>query len=167
MIRVQTRRSFIVGLSAATALLSKNLSVPIISTATAATKIFRRRDVNELRQDDTIIKAYRKAVAEMVRLDNEEPGNPLGWSKQANIHRNFCPHGNWFFLPWHRAYLHYFEDICRKLSGIEEFALPYWDWTRNPQIPAAFWGEGNPLNHRAALPLRIPPLATNLLGLMS
>ena len=31
-------------------------------------------------------------------------------------------------------------------SGAAEFALPYWDWTRNPQIPAAFWGEDNPLD---------------------
>ena len=27
------------------------------------------------------------------------------------------------------------------------FALPFWDWTRNPSLPEWFFGEGNPLNN--------------------
>lgn len=73
------------------------------------------------------------------------------WQAQANIHQNACPHGNWFFLPWHRAYLHRFEQICAELSGDPNFALPYWDWTGSPRIPAAFWN--GPLAH----PRRIGP----------
>jgi tyrosinase len=112
-----------------------------------------RRDVNQLAPNDPILEAYRRAVTEMRRLTTEEPNNPLGWTKQATIHNQFCPHANWFFLPWHRAYLAYLEDVCRKLSGDDSFALPYWDWTRNPQIPAPFWGTGNSLNHpRTATP---------------
>lgn len=33
------------------------------------------------------------------------------------------------FLVWHRFYIYHFEKIVRKLSGYEEFALPYWGYT--------------------------------------
>jgi tyrosinase len=33
------------------------------------------------------------------------------------------------FLPWHRAYLFYFERIVRKVLSDDDFALPYWDFT--------------------------------------
>ena len=73
------------------------------------------------------------------------------WETWAKIHNEFCPHNNWFFLPWHRWFLFYFEENCReilrqnKLS--DDFSLPYWNWPdNNGAIPDAFWGEGNPLN---------------------
>ena len=84
-----------------------------------------------------------------MRAARYKPAKQSSWLDKAgrDPQLSFCPHNNWFFLPWHRAYLAYFEDICRMLSGNEDFALPYWNWTRNPQIPAAFWGDGNPLEH--------------------
>ena len=85
---------------------------------------------------------YKKAVAVMKLRQNEDP---TSWEFQANIHYNWCPHGNWFFLPWHRAYLLHFEQICRAACGDPTFNLPYWDWTKNPKLPVAFWGEGNTL----------------------
>lgn len=101
-----------------------------------------RPEINSLAPNHPIIEAYKKAVAAMKAL----PATHLhSWQYQANIHVNFCPHGNWFFLPWHRAYLNYFEQIVRKLSGYSKFVLPYWDWTKNPQVPAVFWGANNPL----------------------
>lgn len=33
------------------------------------------------------------------------------------------------FLTWHRMYIWYYEKIVRKLSGKEDFALPYWEYT--------------------------------------
>ncbi|GHE34133.1 tyrosinase family protein [Vulcaniibacterium thermophilum] len=33
------------------------------------------------------------------------------------------------FLPWHRAFLYYFERIVRQVTGVPDFALPYWDYT--------------------------------------
>jgi tyrosinase len=43
-----------------------------------------------------------------------------------------CAHGNWFFLPWHRAYLVEFEAVVRAhieaLGGPHQtWALPYWN----------------------------------------
>jgi len=72
--------------------------------------------------------------------------DPTSWHYQATIHNNFCPHSNWFFLPWHRAYLLKFEEICRKACNDDNFNLPYWDWSTHPTIPAAFWGQGNVLH---------------------
>ncbi|QSJ15203.1 tyrosinase family protein [Nostoc sp. UHCC 0702] len=33
------------------------------------------------------------------------------------------------FLPWHRLYIGYLEKIVRKLSGDQNFAIPYWEYT--------------------------------------
>lgn len=79
-----------------------------------------------------MLKSYAKAVSAMLALPPEDPRN---WYRQAIVHTLDCPHGNWWFLPWHRAYLGWFEQICRELSGDPQFALPYWDWTAEPSLP--------------------------------
>jgi len=87
------------------------------------------------------------------------------WQNQALIHQNFCPHGNWLFLPWHRAYLYYFEEICRELVHDDSFALPYWNWTLNRSVPAPFWDDpaNNPLFHegRVATPTSLTGAPTD------
>ena len=90
----------------------------------------------------TDMATYANAVSAMKALP---AGDPRNWLAQANIHQNFCPHGNWYFLPWHRAYLFYFEQICRELTGVKDFALPYWNWQADRSIPTAFWSGS--LNH--------------------
>lgn len=104
-----------------------------------------RRDIASLSgPNDPVLQTYRAAVSAMKALDSDST-NPHGWTRQARIHLDHCPHGNWLFLPWHRAYLWYFEEICRQLTGEEGFALPYWNWTANPTIPAAFFDQSSPL----------------------
>ncbi|HEX4851760.1 MAG TPA: tyrosinase family protein, partial [Puia sp.] len=59
---------------------------------------------------------------------------------------NLCQHGQWFFLPWHRAYLGFFEEICQTLTGEKKFGLPYWNWAIDRSIPSPFWSpDPNPL----------------------
>ncbi|MCB1387277.1 MAG: tyrosinase family protein [Nitratireductor sp.] len=147
-----TRRTVLGALAATTALSTVRLAsaqypgLPVSHT---------RRDVNTLAADDPIITTYRNAVAEMQARPD---GDPLSWEHQASIHNNFCPHGNWFFLPWHRCYLAQFEDVIRQVANDPEWTLPYWDWTRNPQIPAPFWGADNALSHpRSAGPATSMP----------
>ena len=41
--------------------------------------------------------AYSAAVQAMKNLPQSDPRN---WERQAEIHLNGCPHGNWYFLPW-------------------------------------------------------------------
>jgi tyrosinase len=105
--------------------------------ASAAT--VQRPNVSSLAPNHPILVSYRTAINAMKQLPANDPRN---WTKQAQIHNGNnvvrCPHGNWYFLPWHRAYLLAFEKICRQLSNNPNFALPYWDWTANPQLPAAF-----------------------------
>lgn len=109
-----------------------------------------RRDINSLASSDPILEAWRDAINQMQGLPSS---NNRSWAAQAEIHGtvaggfNLCTHGNWLFLPWHRAYLFYFEKICQKLSGDDSFGLPYWNWTANPQVPEVFWTPGDPLFH--------------------
>jgi tyrosinase len=106
-----------------------------------------RRSVRGMTARDSDLAAMSRAVARMKALPQSDPRN---WIRFADIHRNFCPHGNWYFLPWHRAYIASFEDICRELSGKRDFALPYWNWTADRQFPTAFAAgdrSSNPLLH--------------------
>lgn len=100
-----------------------------------------RADVSTLDPNGPVVQALRQGVAAMRQ---RAAGDPTSWEAQANIHLNFCPHNNWFFLPWHRGYLYYFEQVCRDASGDPDFNLPYWNWTAHPQVPAIFWQD--PLN---------------------
>jgi tyrosinase len=34
-----------------------------------------------------------------------------------------------YFLPWHRLYVIYLEQIVRSITGRQDFTLPYWDYT--------------------------------------
>lgn len=68
-------------------------------------------------------------------LKTTKHGDQTYWQLQANIHHEHCPHGNWFFLPWHRAYIYHFEEICREVAStkVERLAgVPqdcYDNWT--------------------------------------
>jgi tyrosinase len=100
---------------------------------------------------------YRQLVQQM-RPTIQTWSDPQGLGYQAQVHDSFlppgdwpqhngvpviwheCAHGNWFFLPWHRAYLLEFEKVARahivRLGGPADWALPYWnssDYVRNPQ----------------------------------
>ena len=93
-----------------------------------------------------MLKSYAKAVNAMLALPPEDPRN---WYRQAIVHTLDCPHGNWWFLPWHRGYLGWFEQICRELSGDPQFALPYWDWTAEPSLPDGMFDGVLDPNHAA------------------
>lgn len=56
-----------------------------------------------------------------------------------------CQHRSWFFMPWHRMYLHHFERIVMAevaaLGGPTDWALPYWNWDARDgdgRLPEAF-----------------------------
>lgn len=83
-----------------------------------------------------MLASYKKAITAMLKLP---PTDPRNWYRNAFIHTLDCPHGNWWFLPWHRGYIGWFEQTCRKLSGDPKFAFPFWDWTMEPKVPKSFW----------------------------
>ena len=128
-----------------------------------------RKDVWKLAEWDDTLLWYSRAVREMW---NRPIANSSSWRYQAAIHEYFrasdplaqpadqlpstaerrrfwnqCQHNSWFFLPWHRWYLLYFEAIVAatvvRLGGPAGWSLPYWNYsdTDNPnalRIPPAF-----------------------------
>jgi hypothetical protein len=120
--------------------------------ATPTAQLLVRKDIFELNQGnawDPVTTAYANAVGEMRR---RSPDDPTSWSYQSAIHGsyqrppkddwNMCQHATWFFLPWHRMYIYGFEAIVRQIvikqGGPSDWALPFWDWTKNPGLPRAF-----------------------------
>ncbi len=114
-----------------------------------------RRDILSLDVWDPTVLWYARAIADMQkRLITD----PTSWAYQAAIHGhepetekskywNQCQHGTSFFLPWHRGYLAWFEQIVRvtveKLKGPGAWALPYWNYSSQTEpdarcLPEAF-----------------------------
>src|SRR5262245_45369207 len=115
-----TRRQFLAASSAAIA--ASTIRVP---RALAAPR-FRRQNLADQKASASAVQSAKKAISAMLALP---PTDPRNWYRIAMIHMLDCPHGNWWFVPWHRGYLGWLEQTCRKLSGDPDFALPYWDWT--------------------------------------
>lgn len=83
-----------------------------------------------------MLASYARGVQAMLALPASDPRN---WFRNAFTHFLDCPHGNWWFYAWHRGYVGYFEQTIRTLSEDPGFALPYWNWTQQPEIPATMF----------------------------
>jgi tyrosinase len=129
-------------------------------------KLRVRKSVAKLNANSPEIKALADAIQKMKALGGKDR---RGWEAQAAIHGTLqggfksCQHQNWFFLPWHRAYLYFFEDIVRKLSETDDFALPYWDWTKDNKFPDLFFNGpfANPVRERQPSGRRPTPNGNN------
>lgn len=70
----------------------------------------------------------------------------------ANLNWNTCQSHSGqpedYFLPWHRMYVFFFEQIIRRVSNNPAFTLPYWNYTRTGPtygvIPPEFTRMGDP-----------------------
>jgi tyrosinase len=120
--------------------------------ALAAPVLRVRRALHTMALDDSDLDTYR----EFVRLmRSKAPTEPVSWVGFANQHGNadgfkYCPHGDWYFLPWHRGFLEMYETAAAGLMHNPKFAMPYWDWTAQRDYPEAFSsktykGRPNPL----------------------
>jgi tyrosinase len=75
-------------------------------------------------------------------------GDERGYSFFAGLHGLPRPmdctvaHGRPYFLPWHRAYLYFFERALR--DQVPDAMLVWWDW-RTPGIPLLFANERDPM----------------------
>lgn len=128
----RTRRDFLKATAAAgsLAILSPDEVFALLQNG-----IWIRPNVKTLTHNSPDIIALKAGINAMKALP---ASNPLNWNTWANIHGspsgtgplwNTCQHGHWWFLPWHRMYLLFFERIIRKLSNTPSFALPFWDYT--------------------------------------
>jgi tyrosinase len=86
--------------------------------------------------------AFREAIAAAQKLRDSDNRSYQYWS---GIHGlplpESCHHHDDFFLPWHRAYLYFFEkELQDRVPGV---TLPWWNWVRaDPTakggLPAAY-----------------------------
>lgn len=93
-----------------------------------------RRSIRGLSNDQ--LAQLRAAFAAMQAIPDDR-----GYHYYAGLHGlplpSYCPHGLLLFLPWHRAYLYFFElflqDAARNatIDNADDIGLPWWDWTSN------------------------------------
>jgi tyrosinase len=140
-----SRRRFIVtaGVAASAAIVGPT----ILNVSRVFAAPVMRRDIGALSASDPIITGYKAAVTAMKGLASTDQRS---WTYQAAIHGthsglaktawNTCQHHSKFFWSWHRMYLHYFERIVRKFSGVSDWTLPYWNYSSasQRQLPAVF-----------------------------
>lgn len=69
----------------------------------------------------------RRAFAAVMAISDDR-----GYQHHAGIHGlplpMYCTHQSPLFLPWHRAYLYFFEKALQ--DQVPGTTLPWWDWTR-------------------------------------
>ena len=124
-----------------------------------------RTSIRGAARDPAQIGLIRRAIARMKSVGDER-----GFDWFASLHGlalpSWCEHGTALFLPWHRAYLHYFELAMQTRLGprftriapqdpeLADVGLPWWDWTSDEShregLPDAYVleevdGEPNPL----------------------
>src|SRR5215216_906251 len=72
------------------------------------------------------VEALREAFLAVMELRDER-----GYQYHAGLHGLplpiQCRHGDILFLPWHRAYLYFFELALQ--DRVPEVTIPWWDWT--------------------------------------
>jgi tyrosinase len=102
---------------------------PVLFMAPAAVRRVRKNAAT-LGTDD--INLLKTAFAGIMALPADDP---KGYFAQAGIHwlpahpQLYCLHHENRYNPWHRTYLHPFEEALRSIPGCETVTLPYWDIT--------------------------------------
>lgn len=90
---------------------------------------------------DPVLHQMERAIAALRQLPDADPRS---WMFLANTHQadpavatpggalwRQCAHGLLTFLPWHRAYLRWFESVIQdEIGGVEgaAWALPFWGY---------------------------------------
>jgi tyrosinase len=115
-----------------------------------ATPLFSRRSVSLLTEDQ--LSLLRQAFNALYAISAQQINDERGYEYWAGIHGLPTPmycqnaHGTPYFLPWHRAYLYFFERALQ--DQVPEATLAWWDWaTPSDQtgvIPAAYKDEKDP-----------------------
>ncbi|KAE8818538.1 Polyphenol oxidase A1, chloroplastic [Hordeum vulgare] len=119
---------------------------------------------------------YERAIALMKALPHTDPRS---FYQMANIHCAYCTgsyrqtgnqeldmqiHLSWFFFPFHRAYLYFFERIAAKLLGEPDFGLPFWSWDvpDGMRMPPEFANSSSSLYDPVRNPTHAPPRVVDL-----
>lgn len=124
------------------------MSAAATSARRVPVRLRHRRDARRLSKGQ--VAELRQAVSKAQKV-----GDDRGYQYWAGVHGlplpRYCQHTSPLFLPWHRAYLYFFEKALQdQLPGV---TLPWWDWTRSHRegLPPAYGraktpgGKPNPL----------------------
>jgi tyrosinase len=132
-----------------------------------------RKNINNVRSDELM--SFRTAMGKFMAIRDNRGYNRIAgfhgapdwwcWHHEGNF-RNAVLRAR-LFLPWHRAYLKYFEDHLRDHDV--SVSQPWWDWTsplsRSQGFPEAYSeetmnNESNPLAkfHMSVLGQPVPGL---------
>jgi tyrosinase len=136
-----------------------------------------RRSIESLERTGGGLDALRDAYGKMQKLIPTDNRSWVYWSGLHGFPQYLCWHhgrvGNGgsrpydLFLPWHRAYLLYFEHSARDQNNAA--SLPWWDWTSDGShkvgVPKSFsqpkvGSDPNPLYNGPVPP--IPPAAARV-----
>ncbi|MFC8918571.1 tyrosinase family protein [Streptomyces sp. NPDC057116] len=124
----------------------------------------KRRDINSLTEAQ--LDDYIHALNILRARSEANPDDPTGYAFQADLHNNVfvgpCEHGSDAFLPWHRAHLHYFEQLLQAADPprTADVTIPYWDWIHEQptgKFPPAFDKPGLTSPGRDTEPRPLPP----------
>ncbi|RKP05548.1 hypothetical protein THASP1DRAFT_32611 [Thamnocephalis sphaerospora] len=131
------------------------LAIALTAVTTVATLEAKSpcHSVRVRREIRTLSNNERERFFNAVRKLNYGP-KPTVYDRLALIHNNqrdivhFYPQ----FFPWHRAFIHHFENLLQSID--KSITLPYFDWAYDSQAPelSVVWkpnwlgGEGNPAN---------------------
>lgn len=157
------------GLAAIGAPVLSPVDVHARTSSAPPTQLITRPNIYSLDPDGPEVASLRRGVARMMQISADDPADPRGWTFQANIHGappdvpekpewRQCQHGSYFFFPWHRMYLYWFERILRWAAKDDSLALPYWDYSvpEHRILPLAFRqpaSNANPLYREERDPL--------------
>lgn len=111
-----------------------------------------RKSVDSLTSGE--LAALRSGITKMLAVADDR-----GYEYMAGIHGlplpMWCQHGTPFFLPWHRAYLYFFEQYL--MDQESAVRLPWWDWAGDQAIPEVY--EQPQLADGSANPLAAAPIS--------
>lgn len=123
-----------------------------------------RKDINALSADE--LSDYIHALDVLRARSADDTDDPTGMNFQAALHNDVfvgpCEHGSDKFLPWHRAHLHYFEQLLQAADPprTENVTIPYWDWIHEQtsgNFPPSFDQPGLVSPGRNDDPAPLPP----------
>jgi tyrosinase len=107
------------------------------SPQTLATPLRSRRSVVLLTEDQLAL--LRNAFNAVYQISAQQINDENGYQYWAGIHGLPTPmycqnaHGTPYFLPWHRAYLYFFERALQ--DKVPDATLPWWDWVTPSDQP--------------------------------
>ena len=124
----------------------------------------KRRDIDTLTEAE--LADYVHALDILRQRSAADPDDPAGYTFQAGLHNDMfigpCEHGSDLFLPWHRAHLHYFEQLLQEADPprTANVTVPYWDWLHaepSGKFPPAFSKPGLDDPERDMTDAQLPP----------